>query len=75
MLGDLFGVQWQELEGIAFGWGVNQLLAAFAPSPRDDLDPTDKQIASFLAGFLKRILEHLPARIMRTASIGLLKTS
>ena len=74
-LGDLFYAQCQELEDIAFGWVVDQILAAFAASLKDDLDLTEAQIDSLFAGFLKRIPEHLRDRIMRTASIEPSKAS
>ena len=72
-IGDLFYAQCQELEDIAFGWVVDQILAAFAASLQADLELTEAQIESFFAGFLKRIPAHLRDRIVRTASIGLLK--
>ena len=74
-IGDLFYAHCQELEDIAFGWVVDQILAAFAASLQDDLELTEAQVETFFAGFLQRIPWHLRDRIVRTASIGLLKAS
>ena len=49
-LGSPFYAQCQELEDIAFGWVVDQILAAFAASLEDDLDLTEAQIESISNG-------------------------
>ena len=72
-LGELFYVQCQELEDIAFAWVWEQIVAAFKATLSEDLDLTEEQIDQLFHRFLERIPETIRHRITRFASIGLLK--
>ena len=73
-LGELFYVQCQELEDIAFAWVWEQIVAAFKATLSEDLDLTEEQIDQLFHRFLERIPETIRHRITRFASIGLLKS-
>jgi len=68
-VGDLFYIQCQELEDIAFAWVWEQIVAALA----EELDLSEEQIDRLVHRFLDRIPEAIRDRVTRFASIGLLK--
>lgn len=74
-LGDLFFVQCQELEDLAFGWVIDQILTAFAATLAENLELDEAQIGQLFQEFLHRVPERLRDRLRRTASIGLLKSA
>ena len=74
-MGDLFHTQRQELEDLAFGWVVDQILAAFAARLQTDREITESPIEDLFARFCARVASSLRQRIIRTASTELLKAS
>ncbi len=54
---------------------MDPILAAFAATLQDDLELTEAQIEHLFVRFLERVPERLRDRIVRTASMGLLKVS
>jgi len=72
-VGDLFYIQCQELEDIAFDWVWEQMVAAFQAPLADELDLSEEQVDRLFHRFLDRIPAAIRDRVTRFASIGLLK--
>ncbi len=62
-VGDLFYIQCQELEDIAFAWVWVQIVAAFQATLAEELDLSERQIDRLFHRFLDRIPEAIRDRV------------
>ena len=68
-------MQSQELEDLAFGWVVDQIMAAFAATLTEDLALDEAQVEALFQHFLERVPDPLRHQIQRTASTAFFKTT